>query len=177
MYSLVLTLHSLVRWLVVGLAALGIARGLAGKDTPWSAADETARRWLPHAFTLQLLLGLALYGGLSPSTKLAMGNMGAAMKDPALRFWAVEHLTVMILALALAHIGGARTRRAADVAAKRRTMLTFFGLATVLVLWAIPWKSRPMLRLGGTPDAPMAPAAPAAPEMPVPPAPPAPPAP
>lgn len=159
MYSLVLTLHSLVRWLVVGLAVLGIARGLAGKDTPWTAIDETARKWLPHAFTLQLLVGLALYGGLSPSTKLAMGNMGAAMKDPTLRFWAVEHLTVMIIALALAHIGGARTRRATEPAAKRKTMLTFFGLATVLVLWAIPWKSRPLVRLGGEPAAPAAPAA------------------
>ncbi|MFN8878239.1 MAG: hypothetical protein ACK51E_05785 [Gemmatimonadota bacterium] len=160
MYALTLTVHSLARWAVVGLALLAIVRGLTGKDAPWGVADETARKWLPHAFTLQLVLGLALYGGLSPTTKLAMADMAAAMKDPALRFWAVEHFTVMLVALVLAHIGGARTRRATEPAAKRRTMLTFFGIATVLVLWGIPWKSRPLVRLGGVPEAPVAPAAP-----------------
>lgn len=161
MYAIVLTLHSLVRWAVVGLAVLAIVRALTAKDAPWSSADETARRWLPHAFTLQLVLGLALYGGLSPSTELAMRNMGAAMKDPTLRFWAVEHSTVMLIALVVAHIGGARTRRADTPAAKRRTMLTFFGIATVLVLWGIPWKSRPLVRMGGVPEAPVMPTSPA----------------
>lgn len=149
MYLTLLTVHSLVRWVVVALALLGLVRGLTGRDAPWSAADETPRRWLPHAMTLQLILGLGLYFGLSPLVTQARADMGAAMKDPTLRFWAVEHLVTMILALALVHIGGARTRRATEPAAKRRTMLTFFGLATLLVLWAIPWASRPLVRLGG----------------------------
>lgn len=146
MYSLTLALHSYLRWLVLGLAAWALVRSFAGKDAPWTAADETPRRWLPHAFTLQLVLGLVLYGVLSPVTKGAMANMGAAMKDATLRFWAVEHLTVMIIALALVHIGGARARRAETPAAKRSAMRMFFGIATVLVLWGIPWASRPLFR-------------------------------
>lgn len=162
MYAVLLMVHSWVRWVVVGLAVLAIVRGLTGKDAPWNAADETARRWLPHAFTLQLVLGLGLYFGLSPVVATATADMKAAMKDPALRFWAVEHLTVMLIALVLAHIGGARTRRATEPAAKRRTMLTFFGLSTVLVLWGIPWKSRPLVRFGAPAEAPApAPATPA----------------
>jgi hypothetical protein len=159
MYAIALTLHSLLRWVVLLLAALGVVRGASGGAAPWGAADETPRRWLPHAMTLQLVLGLLLYGVWSPVTKLAMSDMGAAMKDPALRFWAVEHLTAMIFALALVHIGAARARRATEPAAKRRTMLVFFGIATVVVAWAIPWKSRPMLRMGGEPATAEAPAA------------------
>lgn len=149
MYDVTLVLHSLLRWAVVALAVLGIVRGVTGKDAPWSAADETPRRWLPHAMTLQLVLGLLLYGWLSPVTAVALGDMKAAMKDPALRFWAVEHLTVMLVALTLVHIGGARARRAEAPAAKRRAMLVFFGIAAVLMAWGIPWASRPLLRLTG----------------------------
>jgi hypothetical protein len=163
MYPLVLSLHSVLRWVVVALALWGLARAFTAKDAPWSSADETPRRWLPHAFTLQLVLGLWLYGMLSPSTKLAMSDMGAAMKDPTLRFWAVEHFTVMLIALALVHIGGARARRATEPAAKRGAMRIFFGLATALVLWGIPWVSRPLVRFGSVPDAPAAAALPAAP--------------
>jgi hypothetical protein len=146
MYSLTLALHSYLRWVVVGLAVWALVRAFTAKDTPWTSADETPRRWLPHAFTLQLVLGLLLYGVYSPVTKEAMANMGAAMKDATLRFWAVEHLTVMVIALALVHIGGARARRAATPAAKRSAMRVFFGIATLLVVWGIPWASRPLFR-------------------------------
>lgn len=149
MYDATLILHSLLRWVVVGLGAAGIVRGLTGRDAPWSSADEMPRRWLPHAMTLQLVLGLLLYGWLSPVTKLALGDMKAAMKDAALRFWAVEHLTVMLVALALVHIGAARARRAQAPAAKRRALLVFFGIAGVLMAWGIPWASRPLLRVTG----------------------------
>ncbi len=147
MYGLVLTLHSLTRWIVVVLAILGIGRGLAGGSAPWSSADETPRRFFPHAMTLQFVLGLALWF-MSPLVATARANMGAAMKDPALRFFTVEHTAAMFIALTLTHIGAARARRATEPAAKRRTMLIFFGLATALVLWSIPWASRPLFRMG-----------------------------
>lgn len=163
MYPIVLTIHSLLRWVVVALAVWGLVRAVTAKDAPWTSADETPRRWLPHAFTLQLVLGLWLYGGLSPITAMAMGNMKAAMKDPALRFWAVEHFSVMLVALAFVHIGGARARRAETPAAKRSAMQTFFGLAFLLVLAGTPWAARPLLRLGTAPEAPAAPATPPTP--------------
>jgi hypothetical protein len=154
MYGLVLTLHSLTRWVVVLLALLGLARGATGGSAPWSGADEAPRKWLPHAMTLQLVLGLVLWF-TSPFVALARQNMGAAMKDPALRFFTVEHATAMFVALALTHIGAARARRATEPAAKRRTMLIFFGLATAAVLWAVPWASRPLVRMGVPSDAPV----------------------
>lgn len=153
MYGLVLTLHSLTRWIVVALALLALVRGATGGSAPWTSADETPRKFFPHAMSLQLVLGLVLWF-ISPVVAVARGNMGAAMKDPSLRFFTLEHATFMLIALVFAHIGAARARRATDPAAKRRTMLIFFGIATALVLFAIPWASRPLVRMGAPADAP-----------------------
>ena len=81
MYGAALILHSLTRWVVLALFALAIFRALTGRDAPWSAADEAGRRWLPHAMTLQLLLGLAFWFGLSPLVSLARADMASAMKE------------------------------------------------------------------------------------------------
>jgi hypothetical protein len=72
------------------------------------------------------------------------------MKDATRRFWAVEHVTLMLAALALVHIGAARARKAASDAAKHRTAAIFFVIATALVLAGIPWfgaSARPWFRL------------------------------
>ena len=55
------------------------------------------------------------------------------MKDPALRFWAVEHITSMFAAIALAHVGRVLARKATTPAAKRTRLLICFGLATLLM--------------------------------------------
>ena len=95
------------------------------------------------ALDTQMLLGLLLYFVLSPNTKAIMENFGAAMKDPALRFWAVEHLTSMFAAIALAHVGRVLARKATAPAAKRTRLLICFGLSTLLMVLGMPWPGRP----------------------------------
>jgi hypothetical protein len=63
------------------------------------------------------------------------------------RFWAVEHLTAMVGAVALSHIGRVLARKARTPAAKRTRLVVSFGLATLLMLAGIPWPGRP----GGRP--------------------------
>jgi hypothetical protein len=65
--------------------------------------------------------------------------MGAAMHNPVLRFYAVEHVAGMVGALALVHIGRVRIKKAADDRARHRTALIFFGLGLLLILLSIPW--------------------------------------
>jgi len=89
-----------------------------------------------------MLVGLILYGLLSPITWAAFSNMGAAMKDPTLRFYAVEHVVMMVIAIALVHIGRTRVQKATSDAAKHRTAAIFFGLALILILAGIPWPFR-----------------------------------
>ncbi len=61
---------------------------------------------------VQMLLGLLLYVFLSPFTRDALNDFGAAMRTPSLRYWAVEHVTLMVGALVVAHVGNVLVRRA-----------------------------------------------------------------
>jgi hypothetical protein len=73
------------------------------------------------------------------------------MRDPALRFWAVEHLTMMVSAVVLVHVGRVLARKTADADKKRKRFLICFGLAVLLILLGIPWpgmaSGRPLFRV------------------------------
>ena len=148
MYSMVLILHSLLRWAVLALGAVAFARAVAGARARrnWTVADDRAGLWFTIALDVQLLLGLALYAVLSPVTQLAFQDFGAAMGNSVLRFWAVEHAVGMIAGLALVHIGRVRIRKAADPAGRHRMAAIFFGLGLAIILLAIPWPGMPAAR-------------------------------
>jgi hypothetical protein len=150
-YAAVLTLHSWIRWLVLltGIAAFGRAAAGASGRKPWRPSDDRAGFWFVMALDTQFLLGILLYAFLSPVTHQAFGDFGAAMKNSGLRFWAVEHGVGMLLGVALAHIGRARTRKT-DSLRRHRVAAIFFGLALAVILASIPWpgtpNGRPLLR-------------------------------
>ena len=142
MYPLVLLVHSWMRWVVLAAGLVACFRGLTRRGQLWTLADERAGFWFTLALDIQFLLGVLLYFAFSPITPRVFDDFGAAMGDSALRFWAVEHVVGMIIGLALAHIGRARTRRVAD-AKRHRTAAIFYGLALLAVIAAIPWPGLP----------------------------------
>lgn len=148
MYASLLLVHSWARWLVLILLVVAIVnslRGLAARAS-WIPNDNRISLWAVSATHLQFLLGLILYF-ISPFVQQAFAQMPAAMKDKDLRFWAVEHLVGMLIAVALVTIGRARIKRAATNIGKHRAQLIFFGIALVIILASIPWQGRPLLRM------------------------------
>jgi hypothetical protein len=145
MYTALLTVHSYLRWLVLIVAVVAIARAIAGVSSrrPWNAGDEGAAKWLVITLDIQLLIGLILYVFLSPFTMPAWRDIGAAMRDGATRLIVIEHPFGMLIALALAHIGKVRLRKTADLTRRHKIALVFFGLALVLMVASIPWPGRP----------------------------------
>jgi hypothetical protein len=143
MYTTVLAIHSWVRWIAL-IAVVGTA--LAALRGKVSGPNSLADRWgmaAMMALDIQLLLGLLLYFVVSPNMKAILENFGGAMKDPGLRFWAVEHTASMFGAIALAHIGRVLARKATSDSAKRTRLLICFGVALVLILLGMPWPGRP----------------------------------
>src|SRR5262245_56074823 len=137
MYAAALMLHNLLRWsaLIAGVGATFMALLRQGDD-------PALERWglaLIVALDLQMLVGLTLYLGLSPFTREAMKDFGAAMANPGLRFFAVEHATMMVAAVAVAHVGRVLGRKASSPSAKRTRLLMCFGLSAVLMLAGTPW--------------------------------------
>ncbi|PYR21321.1 MAG: hypothetical protein DMF95_25925 [Acidobacteria bacterium] len=143
MYTTVLTIHSWIRWITL---VAGVGATMAAIRGKVEGATSLADRWglaAMMALDIQMLLGLLLYFVLSPNMKAILDNFGGAMKDPATRFWAVEHTSSMLAAVVLAHVGRVLARKAATPAAKRTRLLICFGLATALMILGMPWPGRP----------------------------------
>src|SRR4249919_210896 len=103
-YSLII--HSILRWAVLlfGLwAVLSAIAAVASKRT-YRNSDNRTGLFFMISCDIQLLMGLVLYftGMWFESVK---SGMGAVMKDPIVRFFAVEHALMMIIAWLLVHIG------------------------------------------------------------------------
>ena len=137
-------LHSLLRWLVIAFGLVAVVRALSGLTghRPWTPLDERAGRLFVIALDFQVLVGLILYGLLSPLTRAAFADMGAAMRDPLMRFYAVEHLVLMVGAVAFAHVGRTRTRKTSLAPARQRAAAIFFTLSLLLILIGTPWPFR-----------------------------------
>ena len=148
MYSIVLIIHSWLRWaaIVAGLTATATASTAPGSDR----SEKTGLLFM-IAMDLQMLLGILLYGFLSPTTAAIFKDFGAAMRDPSARFWAVEHIVMMIAAVVFAHLGRVLGRKAPTPAARRTRMMICFGIATLLMIAGTPWPGlragRPLFRI------------------------------
>jgi hypothetical protein len=151
MYSSILLLHSWLRWIVIIAGLLAFARAASGASgrKSWTPADDRAGFWFSTALDVQFVLGLVLYFFLSPFTAAALDDFGAAMKNPGLRYFAVEHVFGMLIGVALVHVGRVRARKA-DSLRRHKVAAIFFGLALLAILAAIPWpgtpNGRPLLR-------------------------------
>ncbi len=137
MYTGLLDLHSVIRWVVVVLGLVALVSAVVAER--WTPAQNALARWFTIAVDVQVLLGLVLWF-VSPLVQGSLGNMGAVMRDPALRKIVVEHPVLMIVAAALVHVGASRGRKTDNP----RQALLFYVLAAAAVAYAIPW-DRPLL--------------------------------
>jgi membrane protein DedA with SNARE-associated domain len=87
----------------------------------------------------QLLIGLILYF-LSPYVQFAKSTM----KDTTLRYWTVEHISMMIFAIVLITVGYLRAKKIETSEGKHRAIAIYFLLAMVVIVAAIIQSGRSM---------------------------------
>lgn len=141
MYTGLLHTHNMFRWLVLIVIVLAVVFAFIGwfNKRDWNKKDNTTGLILTIFMDIQFLVGIVLYAFVSPLTKAAFNNFGAAMKNADLRFYAVEHILLMIIALVLVHIGRIKTKKAVAPWKKHRAATIFYGIALLLILAGIPW--------------------------------------
>lgn len=147
MYTALLYAHSWNRWLVLGMALAALSTTYEGwlRGRTYSRPADLSGRAFARLLDLQVLLGLILYG-LSPIAHTGLADLGAAMAVKELRFFSVEHITGMVIAIALTHVGAARVRRATTDPAKLKQATIWRTLAVLTILASIPWW-RPLARM------------------------------
>ena len=147
MYTFVLSTHNIVRWLLLIVELVAIVMAFIGwfgkKD--WRNADDKTGLAYTILMDVNLLLGLLLYIFLSPITRAAFADFGAAMGVAELRFYAVEHIFGMVVAVILVHVGRALSKKAAEPMKKHRAAAIWYTVSLLVILAMIPW-DRPLFR-------------------------------
>ena len=144
MYTGLVHLHNLLRWIILILLLVALFRHYAGMSQKRgvNAGDKKIDLFLMIAAHITLILGLVQWSiGDFGLNIIRQVGFGAAMKEAALRFWAVEHITGMIIAIVLITIGRGKVKRAVDYSAHKKAF-TFFLLALIIILAAVPWPFR-----------------------------------
>lgn len=145
MHETLLTIHSYLRWIITILAIYVIIKAILGivNKSEFTNSDSKSGLFFMISCDIQLLIGLLLYFWTSQITTGAFADFGAAMKNSEVRFWAVEHITGMLIAWVLVHIGRAKSKKGTDLA-KHKSSLIFYGLAILIIIATIPWAARPL---------------------------------
>lgn len=145
MYTGMLHLHNLLRWVILILLVIAVIRHLIGMagNRPFTKGDKKTGLFLMIAAHIQLLVGLYQWFAGPWGLKLLQSTgMGAAMKDPVSRYWIIEHNIGMLLAIILITIGRGVSKKAIPDTRKHARTFWFFLIALVLILALIPWPGR-----------------------------------
>lgn len=141
-YGIVKYLHSGLRFVVILLLLLAILQSLAGwfGRRRYTEGNRKLNLFAMISAHTQLLIGLILYF-LSPFVQFNSGTM----KDATTRYWSVEHIAMMIIAVVLITIGHSRSKKLNAPEAKHRAIAIFYILAVLVVVVAIVQSHRPFL--------------------------------
>ncbi len=148
MFDVLVAIHNVLRWvvLVAAVAAIGGAWHGVVKQREWTGGDRLRTVAYVASMHLQLLLGLILYAQ-SPWVQAALEDPGAAMGERTLRFFFVEHISMMILAVVVVQLGSILSKKADEDAAKHKRAAICFTIGFVLIMGGLHyiWVERPLL--------------------------------
>ena len=141
-YSFFLHLHSGFRYLVLLLLLLAIIRAWAdwlGKKA-YSEGNRKLNLFAMISVHTMLLIGIILYF-LSP---LVQFN-SQTMKQFDTRYWTMEHLVGMIIAIIIITLGHSKSKKAALPEAKHKAIAIYYTLALVIIIVMIVLSKRTLL--------------------------------
>lgn len=145
MYPHLLATHNLLRWVFLVFILISLIQSYSGwlGNKPYTRLANTFKTLTVSTIHLQLIIGLILYF-VSPLVAEFLGNVGGSMKNKELRFFGMEHVIMMLLAVVFVTIGSAKSKRQPTDTAKYKTVAIWFTIALLLILVAVPSEFSPM---------------------------------
>ncbi len=153
MFSILITIHSILRWLLLFSMLYAISLSCKGWifKTSFTKLNNLTRLSTVVFAHLQLIIGLWLYFS-SPVIKFFLNNFEKSMKIRDVRFFAIEHSFMMIISVIIITIGSSVSKRKVSDIDKFKTLTIWFSIALLIIFFAIPWPflpfaaNRPYLR-------------------------------
>lgn len=140
MYSILLQSHHYISFIALLALVLATVNGVIGNSSE-KIFDEKDRKINLFALIschVMLLLGIVLLF-ISPNAQQVFADMKGSMKDAVLRKSIIEHPLTNVIAVILATIGNAKSKRALGHGSKYKASMMYFGLALVLILSRLPY--------------------------------------
>jgi len=132
MNEILKSVHSGWRYVVFTLLIVAVVKALTGwfGNKPYTDGNRKLNVFTLISAHIQLLIGLVLY---FTEGWYALSSKGA----PAVRYFKMEHISMMIVAIILITVGNAKSKKVAEAVAKHRTISIFFGLALLIIIITI----------------------------------------
>lgn len=140
MYEILKHTHSGLRWVALILILLAIYNSITAKE--FGKRQKLINLFSMVSLHTQLILGLVLYFN-SPLVRFYQGWM----KDAEDRFYGMEHLVGMVIAIALITFGYVQSKKGTTPAEIYKPIKLFYIIGLILILASIPWPFR--ANLGG----------------------------
>ena len=139
MNSILTHAHSGLRWVALILLLLAIVNAFTSKT--YEKKHKMINLFAMVTLHTQLLIGLVQYFVTSQKVQFIDGWM----KNPLLRFYGMEHILLMIIALVLVTIGHSKSKKGATPEEKFKPIKLWYVIGLLLILAAIPWPFRTVL--------------------------------
>ncbi|MCH2021730.1 MAG: cytochrome B [Saprospiraceae bacterium] len=132
--------HSGLRWVVLALLLFAIFNAFNGwrQKKSYTSKDKKIHLFTMIFVHIQVLIGLLSYY-LNWGAKV---NFKSGMGDPLMRFFTVEHLTIMLLALVVITFGFSRSKKIIETPRRFRFIFITYLVGLALILAGIPWPFR-----------------------------------
>jgi hypothetical protein len=146
MYAFILALHSLIRWFVLASLLFALYRAYAGwlGNKVYSKFDDRVRVITATIAHIQLTVGLWLYF-ISPIANYFISHFKEAVHERQIRFFGMEHVTMMLIGITLITIASAKAKRKTIDQDKFKTMAIWLTIALLVILSSIPWSFSPLI--------------------------------
>lgn len=142
MYKGFIHLHSSLRYVILVLLVVTIINSILKLKKGYNKTDDKLSLYTFIFTHIQLLIGLGLYFLGPKGVNLFSAGMSEVMSTSGLRFFAIEHMFGMLVAIALITIGRIKMKKLTEAYAKHKTILIYYGIALIIILITIPWPFR-----------------------------------
>ncbi len=141
-------LHSILRWGILFILIVSIIKARSNKINNIAFADTEGIKKIALIGMMllhtQLVIGIIQYVfGARGMHAIKTLGMKEVMGDSVNRFYAVEHLTGMLIAIIIITIGYSTAKRMTDAAKSNKRIFITYLIGLILIIASIPWPFRP----------------------------------
>jgi hypothetical protein len=141
-YTAIITIHSILRWIILFVFIYSLIilfyKWFTNKEL--DRISQRINTFVVVLCHLQIVIGFSLYF-VSPKVVFA----SYMFKSSLLRFFTLEHVTLMTLAIILLTIGNIKSKNNPDKVKAVKQCALWFTVSFLIIILSIPW---PFLKYG-----------------------------